>query len=47
VRVWAHAADVALQFTVPPGERYESGQAITLRLPMEQAWVVPTEDRIL
>ena len=47
VRVWAHASDVQLQFTVPPGVRYESGQTITLRLPKEQAWVVPKEDRIL
>ena len=47
VRVWAHAADVPLQFTAPPGVRYDSDQAITLRLPKEQAWVVPAEDRIL
>jgi ABC-type Fe3+/spermidine/putrescine transport system ATPase subunit len=47
VRVWAHAADVPLQFTAAPGVRYESDQAITLRLPKEQAWVVPSEDRIL
>jgi ABC-type Fe3+/spermidine/putrescine transport system ATPase subunit len=47
VRVWAHAADVPLQFTVPPGARYEGGQSITLRLPKDQTWVVPREDRIL
>jgi ABC-type Fe3+/spermidine/putrescine transport system ATPase subunit len=47
VRVWAHAAEVPLQFTAPPGVRYEAGQAITLRLPKEQAWVVPAEDRLL
>ena len=47
VRVWAHAADVAFQFTVPPGARYEADETITLRLPKEQTWVVPTEDRIL
>ncbi len=47
VRVWAHAADVPLQFTAAPGVRYEGGDPITLRLPKEQAWVVPTEDRIL
>ena len=47
VRVWAHASDVQLQFTVPPGVRYEGGQTITLRLPKDQAWVVPREDRIL
>ncbi len=47
VRVWAHAADVPFQFTAAPGVRYEAEQAITLRLPKEQAWVVPTEDRIL
>jgi ABC-type Fe3+/spermidine/putrescine transport system ATPase subunit len=47
VRVWAHAADVPLQFTAPPGVRYDADQPITLRLPKDQAWVVPTEDRIL
>jgi len=47
VRVWARAGDVEMQFTVPPGMRYESDQTITLRLPMAQTWVVPTEDRIL
>jgi ABC-type Fe3+/spermidine/putrescine transport system ATPase subunit len=47
VRVWAHAADVPLQFTVPPGVRYEGGQSITLRLPKDQTWVVPREERIL
>ena len=47
VRVWAHAADVPLQFTAPPGVRYEVEQAITLRLPKEQAWVVPSEDKLL
>ena len=47
VRVWAHAADVPLQFTAPPGVRYEGDQVITLRLPKEQAWIVPVEDRIL
>ena len=47
VRVWAHAADIELQFTTAPGASYESGQSISLRLPKEQAWVVPTEDRIL
>jgi ABC-type Fe3+/spermidine/putrescine transport system ATPase subunit len=47
VRVWAHAGDVPLQFTSPPGEHFEGGRSITLRLPGEQAWVVPTEDRIL
>jgi ABC-type Fe3+/spermidine/putrescine transport system ATPase subunit len=47
VRVWAHAADVPLQFTVPPGTRYEGGQSIILRLPKYQTWVVPLEDRVL
>ena len=47
VRVWAHAADVKLQFTVPPGVRYEADQVIALRLPKEQAWVVPVEDKLL
>jgi ABC-type Fe3+/spermidine/putrescine transport system ATPase subunit len=47
VRVWAHAGDVPLQFTAPPGVRHEAHQSITLRLPKEQAWVVPKEDRIL
>ena len=47
VRVWAHAADVPLQFTAPPGVRYDADQRITLRLPKEQAWVVPPEDTIL
>jgi ABC-type Fe3+/spermidine/putrescine transport system ATPase subunit len=47
VRVWAHAGDVALQFTASPGVSYEADQSIRLRLPPEQTWVVPTEDRIL
>jgi hypothetical protein len=47
VRVWAHAGDVQLQFTAPPGVRYEGDQSVTLKLPKDQAWVVPVEDRIL
>ena len=43
----AQQLGVEFQFTTAPGARYESGQSITLRLPKEQAWVVPTEDRIL
>jgi len=47
VRVWVKAADVPLQFTSPPGVRYEPGQQIELRLPTDQTWVVPEEDKIL
>jgi ABC-type Fe3+/spermidine/putrescine transport system ATPase subunit len=47
VRVWAAAGGVQLQFTVPPGVRYEGGETITLRLPTAQTWVVPKEDRVL
>ena len=47
VRVWATAHDVPLQFTSPPGVTFDAGQAIRLRLPTEQTWVVSTEDKIL
>jgi len=47
VRVWAKAQGVSLQFTVPPGMRYEADEAITLRLPTEQTWIVPSKDEIL
>jgi ABC-type Fe3+/spermidine/putrescine transport system ATPase subunit len=45
VRVWVKAGDEILQLTTAPGVRYESGQAIRLRVPKEQTWVVPAEDR--
>ncbi|MFV2064371.1 MAG: ABC transporter ATP-binding protein [Chloroflexota bacterium] len=47
VRVWVKASGVLLQFTAPPGVRYEAGQVISLRLPTDQTWVVPAEDEIL
>ena len=47
VRVWATACGVELQFTTAPGVRYEHDEAITLRLPAAQTWVVPTRDAVL
>lgn len=46
-RVWARAADVGLQFTSGTGVSYQSGETIRLRLPTEQTWVVPAEDKLL
>jgi len=47
VRVWAHAAHIGFQFTSSPGETFESGQTVRLRLPKAETWVVPPEDTIL
>jgi ABC-type Fe3+/spermidine/putrescine transport system ATPase subunit len=46
-RVWATAADIGLQFTSGTGVSYEPGETIRLRLPTEQTWVVPAEDKLL
>ena len=47
VRVWVKASGLPLQFTSPPGVRYESGDSISVRLPADQTWVVPAEDKLL
>ena len=47
VRVWVKAFGLPLQFTASPGVRYESGDSISVRLPADQTWVVPAEDKLL